>query len=54
MLLTNGYANLFYIRDTDGILWAVRVDWGGDGWYVNARSVERRGRWFAGIQAFGR
>ncbi|HLD86008.1 MAG TPA: hypothetical protein VJA28_00985 [Patescibacteria group bacterium] len=54
VLLTNGYANIFYIRNTDNILWAVRVRWGGDGWYVCAPSVEYPFRSDAGSQVFGR
>ena len=53
-LLTNGYANIFYIRDADNILWAVRVYWGGDGWDVDASSVGDPYGWDDGDQVFGR
>lgn len=43
-LLTNGYANIFYIRDTEGSLWAVSARWSGVGWRLDARSVERPSR----------
>ena len=39
-LQTNGYANIFYLRDAKGILCAVRVGWDGDGWVVDAISVD--------------
>lgn len=47
-LLTNGYANIFYIRDVNGILWAVRALWLRGGWRVNADSVGA-----SGLVAFG-
>lgn len=54
VLLTNGYANIFYIRNTDGVLRAVYVLWGGDGWDVHAYSVEDPFGWGAGSQVFSR
>jgi hypothetical protein len=39
-LQTNGFANIFYLRDLRGILCAVRVGWDGDGWVVDAISVD--------------
>ena len=53
-LLTNGYANIFYIRDADNILWAVSVYWDDDGWNVDAYSVDTPGRWDDGDRVFGR
>jgi hypothetical protein len=40
-LPTNGYATIFHIRDTEEVLWAVRVSWDADyrGWLVYADSV---------------
>jgi hypothetical protein len=38
-LLTNGYANIFYIKNTEDVLRAVYVLWDGDGWFVPANSV---------------
>lgn len=48
-LLTNGYANIFYIRDAENTLWAVRAYWDADrgGWDVHARSVTRPPWWHA-------
>jgi len=56
VLLTNGYANIFYIRGTDGNLWAVGAVWGSGGgcWGVGAYSVESPGRWNVGCQVFSR
>ncbi len=53
-LLTNGYANIFYIKDTRGVLRAVCVDWDVDGWYVFVISVENPGVWVAGVRVFVR
>jgi hypothetical protein len=39
-LQTNGYANIFYVRDKKGTLCAVRIGWADDGWVVDAISVE--------------
>ena len=48
-LLTNGWANIAYIRDDDGILWAVDAYWDADngGWSVEAYSVGSPNRWSA-------
>jgi hypothetical protein len=40
ILQTNGYANIFYVRDLKGILCAVRIGWDGEGWVIDAISVE--------------
>jgi hypothetical protein len=51
-LLTNGYANVAYIKGSDGKLWAVLCIWLSDGgdWDVRAYSVESPDRWSAGGQ----
>ena len=54
VLLTNGYANIFYVRDIEGTLRAVRVYWGGSGWRVDATPVGYPFRWDAGSQVFSR
>ncbi len=54
VLLNNGYANIFYIRDQNGVLRAVDVCWFDDGWDVDAFSVENPGRWSDGYQVFSR
>lgn len=54
ILLTNGYANIFYVRDTNNILRAVHVYWYEDAWYVYAYSVEHPYRWIAGYRVFSR
>jgi len=35
-LQTNGYANIFYVRDDQGVLCAIRIGWAEDGWVVDA------------------
>lgn len=53
-LLTNGYANIFYVRDLGGVLRAVDVRWYGHGWNVRAYSVEFPLEWSAGNRVFSR
>ena len=53
-LLNNGYANIFYIKDQNGVLRAVSVYWFDDGWNVGANSVGDPRRWRGGDQAFSR
>src|SRR6202034_3022358 len=40
ILQTNGYANIFYSRDKNGVLCAIRVGWADDGWVIDAISVQ--------------
>ena len=54
VLLNNGYANIFYIKDQNGVLRTVYVYWNDDGWDVDAYSVEDSSRWDAGYQVFSR
>lgn len=56
ILLTNGYSNIIYVRDATGRLWAVYCRWDADCgfWCVDARSVTRPFRWFAGNRVFSR
>jgi hypothetical protein len=54
VLLTNGYANIFYVKDSSGVLRAVRVLWDDDGWHVTAFEVSRPDSWDAGRQVFSR
>lgn len=53
-LLTNGWANVFYIKDVNGTLRTVRVRWLDGGWYVSAASVEIPSECNAGRQVFFR
>lgn len=55
-LLTNGYANIFYVRDTEGVLWAVDAHWSAfsSEWILHARSVERPHVWSSDSQVFSR
>lgn len=56
VLLTNGCANIFYVRDAGGELRAVRMRWVADDgfWHVNAYSVECPSGWSAGYLVFSR
>jgi hypothetical protein len=54
LLLTNGYANIFYIRDIGGVLRAVHCYWYDVGWHVHADSVEDPIEWRAGDRVFSR
>lgn len=56
ILLTNGYSNIFYIRDAKGVLWAVRCRWRSDGryWYVSAYPLSYPNACYAGDQVFSR
>jgi len=51
-LLTNGYANIFYIKNTEDVLRAVHVYWHNAGWYVSASSVESSYGWSARYRVF--
>lgn len=51
-LLTNGYANIFYVRDVEGVLRAILVRWYGGGWYLGAHAVESPGGWNDGSRVF--
>jgi len=53
-LLNNGWANIFYIKDVNGTLRAVRVRWSDDGWHVHACSVENPLEWFTDRRIFSR
>ncbi|MEK7669597.1 MAG: hypothetical protein AAB350_03380 [Patescibacteria group bacterium] len=54
VLLNNGYANIFYIRDQSGVLRTVYVDWRVDGWNVRANEVSNPLACFDGGQVFSR
>lgn len=54
-LLTNGYANIFYVRDHN-VLWAARCYWRSSRgyWDVHASPVTGPCAWRAGCQVFSR
>lgn len=56
VLLTNGYANIFYIRDAKGTLWAVYCYWdsGYQDWDVIANPVTYPSTWDAEDRVFSR
>ena len=39
-LQTNGFANIFYVRDDQGTLCAVQIGWAEDGWVLDAVPVD--------------
>jgi hypothetical protein len=51
-LQVNGYANIFYVRDKDGVLCAVRVGWDGEGWIIDAIPVNDPLAWNGQHQVF--
>ncbi len=53
-LLTNGYANIFYVKDVNNVLRAVSASWSGGGWGVGAGSVEDPDGWLADGRVFSR
>jgi len=53
-LLTNCYANIFYIRDINGVLRAVGCRWYDGGWVVRAFYVEGPPVWDGTSQVFSR
>lgn len=52
-LLTNGWSNIFYVRDKDNVLRAVGVDWDSNGWGVGA-DVLAYNTWRADCVVFSR
>jgi len=53
-LLTNGYANIFYVCDAKGVLWAVSAIWRSDSWDVSAYSVGSPFGWSVSSRVFSR
>lgn len=54
VLLTDGRTNLFYARDTDGILVALYVNWNNGDWFANISPIEDPVWWLAGCRVFSR
>jgi hypothetical protein len=56
VLLTGRWANIFYIRDSSGVLWAVHCGWGSDScyWYVEANPVTYTDWWHDGSRVVSR
>ncbi|MFZ1075197.1 MAG: hypothetical protein WAN50_02390 [Minisyncoccia bacterium] len=53
-LLTNGYANVGYIPDINGVLGAVYGYWCVGGWFFEAGPFVHRYRWIDGLQFLSR
>lgn len=54
VLFTNGFVNIFYIRDVNNELRAVYVYWYGDGWRVDVYPVGHQYPWTRGSRVFSR
>lgn len=54
VLLNNGWANIFCVRDHNGVLRAVDVCWDSGGWLVDAYEVVFPRKWYAGFRVFSR
>lgn len=52
-LLTNNWANIFYIRDINGVLRAVLVHWEND-WCIMAYSIEQQDSLYDEVRVFSR
>ena len=50
ILLTNGLPNIFYVRDTDGVLHSVRLFWNTYGWFLSAGKLGHPGGWDRGCR----
>ena len=53
-LLTNGWSNIFYIRDVNDVLWAVSCHWSDGGWDCGANSALFPVGWLAARQVISR
>jgi len=53
VLLVNGYVNIFYVRDAEGVLRAVDVNYDASEWSVNASEIVD-GSWLSERRVFAR
>jgi hypothetical protein len=53
-LLTNGGANIFFIRDVAGVLWTVYCYWVDVGWRLDANPVVDQSEWYGARPVFSR
>ncbi len=51
-LLLDGLSNIFYLRDTKGVLRSVHLMWSSDGWLLYVYQTERPHRWSDGYRVF--
>ncbi|MBN9584146.1 MAG: hypothetical protein J0G34_01995 [Afipia sp.] len=54
ILLINAVPNIFYVRDSTGVLGAVDVVWGGAGWEIGASPAEGDRQWPSGARVMSR
>jgi hypothetical protein len=53
-LRTDSRPNVFYVRDAEGVLWAVDAVWGGAGWEIGASALDERRPWGAPASVIAR
>jgi hypothetical protein len=53
-LLIDAVPNIFYVRDSSGVLGAVDAVWGGAGWEIGASPVDGERMWPAGARVMSR
>lgn len=53
-LIKDEYANIFYIRDIEGIPRVVYCRWTKCGWFIDAFPINKIGKWREGDQVFFR
>ena len=51
-LLVNGYANIFYLRGTDGALWVAHPGWDDSGWALSVAQMNDPIGWCEGYRVF--
>jgi len=52
VLLTNGHANVFYVRDQFGVLRAIAASWSGLHWDLNANALDSSHPWRSARRVF--
>lgn len=53
-ILSLNAPNVFYVRDSAGVLTAVDATWGGAGWEIGASSVDGDRQWLSGTRVLSR
>lgn len=53
-LLTDAVPNIFYVRDSSGVLGAVDAVWGGAGWEIGASPIDGERMWPVGVRVMSR
>jgi hypothetical protein len=53
-LMNDGVPNVFYVRDSSGVLGAVDAVWGGAGWEIGASAADGERMWPVGARVLSR